>query len=228
MVRKVGGKLIMSVDPIAQAILKTPGELGADLVVGEGQPLGMPVSFGGPLLGFFAATRDLVRSMPGRIAARTTDVDGNTGFVLTLQTREQHIRREKATSNICTNEALCATTAAVYMTLMGKAGLRQVALLSAQQAQKMEKAIAELDGFERYFGGSYVRELPIKTPLPAREVVLSLIESGILPGISAGRWYPGLDNCLIVAVTEKRTDTDIARLAGGLKELARSGVMSQM
>ncbi|UCG60939.1 MAG: aminomethyl-transferring glycine dehydrogenase subunit GcvPA [Candidatus Zixiibacteriota bacterium] len=217
---KVGGKLVMAVDPIAQAILKTPGEYGADIVVGEGQPLGMPVSFGGPLLGFFAAKKELVRYMPGRIASRTKDVDGKTGFVLTLQTREQHIRREKATSNICTNQALCATAASVYLTLLGKAGLEQVALLSAEKAQQTSQSLFELDGFEPYFKAPFVREFAVKTPVPAQKVILSLVKHGVLGGVNAGRWYKGLDNCLIVAVTEKRTTEEIQLLVGGLKELA--------
>ena len=229
MIHQVGGKLIMAVDPIAQAILKTPGEYGADIVVGEAQPLGIPVSFGGPLLGFFAAQKDLVRNMPGRIAGRTTDVDGRTGFVLVLQTREQHIRREKATSNICTNQALCATTASVYLSLMGKTGLKKVALLSAEKAQKAARAIAGIDGFDLYYSQPFVREFAVKTPRPAQEVILEMVEKrNILPGIAAGRWYDGLDDCLIVALTEKRSDTETGRLVEGLKELSASGVLSGM
>ena len=222
LIHKVGGKMIVAIDPIAQAILKTPAELGADIVVGEGQSLGIPMAFGGPLLGFFAARKELVRSMPGRIVARTTDNDGRTGFVLTLQTREQHIRREKATSNICTNHALCATAAAVYMTLMGKTGLRRAALLSAERARQTARQVFELDGFEPYFPGEYVREFAVRTPLPAEEIVLSMVERGVLPGIDAGRWYDGMDDCLIVAATEKRTAEDVARLVDGLKELSQN------
>ncbi len=228
MIKKVGGKLIMAIDPVAQAILKTPAEFGADIVVGEGQPLGISVSFGGPLLGFFAVTKDLVRSMPGRIAGRTTDVDGKPGFTLVLQTREQHIRREKATSNICTNQALCATTAAVYLTLLGKTGLRRVALLSAEKAQKAAGQIAALDGFELYFKQPFVREFAVRTPKPAEQIILAMVERSILPGIDAGRWYSGMDDCLIVALTEKRTEQEIARLVDGLKELSTSGVLSRM
>jgi len=228
LIHKVGGKMIIAIDPIAQAILKTPAELGADIVVGEGQPLGIPMSFGGPLLGFFAARKELVRSVPGRIVARTTDNDGRTGFVLTLQTREQHIRREKATSNICTNQALCATAAAVYMTLMGKSGLRRAALLSAERARQAARRVFELDGFEPYFPGKYVREFAVRTPLPAEETVLSMVERGVLPGIDAGRWYDGMNHCLIVATTEKRTAEDVARLVDGLKELSQNHALSQM
>lgn len=227
-VHKVGGKFIMGVDPVAQALLKTPGDYGADIVVGEGQPLGIPVSFGGPLVGFFAARKELVRNMPGRIAARTEDVDGKVGFVLTLQTREQHIRRSKATSNICTNQALCATAASVYLSLLGKTGLKNVALLSAERAQDVAREITALDGYEPYFDAPYVREFAIRTPQPASQVILQMLQRQVLPGVAAGRWYDGLDDCLVVALTEKRTPAEVTRLVDGLKELAASGVLSRM
>ncbi len=219
-VHNVGGKLVVTVDPIAQAILKTPAACGADIVVGEGQPLGIPMSFGGPLLGFFATRKELARNLPGRVTARTTDVDGRDGFVLTLQTREQHIRREKATSNICTNQALCATTAAVYMSLLGKTGLKQAALLSTEKAHDTVERICKLDGFELWFDGPFVRETAIRTPLPAARIIEELVSHGILPGVDAGRWYPGYENCLILAATEKRTDHDIDRLVEELQKLA--------
>jgi len=225
---KVGGKLIMSVDPIAQALLMTPGEIGADIVIAEGQPLGMPLSFGGPLLGLIAARKELVRNLPGRIVGRTTDVDGKEGFVLTLQTREQHIRREKATSNICTNQALCATIATVYLTLMGKRGLKQAALLSAERAQQTQTSICGVEGYEPYFDGPFVREFPIRTPVPAQEVVSKMTEKGILAGVDAGRWFEGMDSCLIVAATEKRTTSEITQLSDGLKEYERHGVLPKM
>lgn len=228
MIHKVGGKLVMAIDPISQAILKTPGEWGADIVVGEGQPLGVSLSYGGPLLGLFAAKKDLVRSMPGRIAARTTDVDGKPGFVLTLQTREQHIRREKATSNICTNQALCATSAAVYCSLMGREGIKQVALLSAERAQQAARQIAALEGCELLSDAPFVREFPVRTSRPAREIIAAMAERGILPGIDAGRWYAGMDNVLLVALTEKRTPAQMIRLVDGLKELCSSGVLSHL
>ncbi|MFQ6009203.1 MAG: aminomethyl-transferring glycine dehydrogenase subunit GcvPA, partial [Candidatus Zixiibacteriota bacterium] len=182
MIHRVGGKFIMSVDPIAQAILKTPADYEADIAVGEGQPLGLPLSFGGPLLGFFAAKKELVRNMPGRIAGRTTDIEGKTGFVLVLQTREQHIRREKATSNICTNQALCATAASVYISLLGKTGLRKVALLSSEKAHQTAAAISQLEGFELYFNSPFVREFAVRTPILARQLILSMMEHQILAG----------------------------------------------
>ena len=222
---KVGAKLIMAVDPIAQAILKVPVEYDADIVVGEGQPLGIPVSFGGPLLGFFAAKKELIRYMPGRIASRTKDVEGKEGFVLTLQTREQHIRREKATSNICTNQALCATAASVYLTLLGKTGLEKVALLSTEKAHLAAEKIFAIDGYEPYFEAPFVREFAVRTPGPAQEIILALQEKQLLPGINAGRWFKGLDDCLIVAATEKRTNDEINRLGASLGELKKSGVL---
>ncbi len=224
-----GARFVMAVDPIAQAILKTPGAVGADIVVGEGQPLGMPLSFGGPLLGFMAARKDLVRMMPGRIAGRTTDVEGRSGYVLTLQTREQHIRRDKATSNICTNQALCATMATVYMTLLGRAGLKQVALLSAEKARKLHRKLTAVEGVQAYFADApFVREFALKLSVPVRDVIHDLIDEGILPGIDAGRWYSGMENCLIVAATEKRTDEQIDRLAGALKERIKNREVSQV
>ena len=226
---RAGAKLICAVDPIVQAILKPAGECGADVVVGEGQPLGLPLSFGGPLLGFFAARKDLVRMIPGRLVGRTVDVEGREGFVLTLQTREQHIRRDKATSNICTNQALCATTAAAYLSLMGKEGLRRVALLSAENAQRAAAALGRVEGVDLYFGKApFVREFAVKLPVPAKAVVLALIDRGVLPGIDAGRWYSGMEDCLIVAATEKRTVEEIQALATGVQEIVKTRAMSQV
>jgi len=176
----------------------------------------------------FAAKKEVVRSMPGRLVARTTDVDGKDGFVLTLQTREQHIRRDKATSNICTNQALCATAATIYMTLLGKTGLKKVALLSAERAQAASKSIFGLSGFEPFFEGAFVREFAVKTPKPAREIIESMTKRGLLAGVDAGRWFPSLSHCLIVACTEKRTMQEISLLTEGLREYAHSGVMSRM
>jgi len=228
LIHKVGGKMIVGVDPVAQALLKTPAELGVDVVVGEGQPFGVPISFGGPLVGFFAVKKELIRFMPGRIASRTTDVDGKEGFVLTLQTREQHIRREKATSNICTNQALCATAVTIYLSLLGKQGYKQVALLSAEKAQEAFNKITALDGFEAYADQSFVREFAIKTPVPAKQIITELAKNKLLAGIDAGRWFKGCDDCLIIACTEKRTTQEIDRLTESLKELSKSGILSSL
>jgi len=227
MIHKVGGKLIVALDPISAAILKTPGDLGADIVIGEGQPLGIPMNFGGPLLGFFAIKKDLVRMLPGRLAGKTVDVDGKPGFVLTLQTREQHIRREKASSNICTNQALCATAATIYMALMGKQGLKRVALLCLEKSHKAAERIFALDGYEPLYQGDFVREFAVKTPVPARELIDKMIaEKGILPGINLGRFYSDMTDGLLITVTEKRTDNDIDKLIAALKEYSSKKVAS--
>jgi glycine dehydrogenase subunit 1 len=229
LIHKVGGHLILAVDPIAQVLIKTPYEYGVDIVVGEGQPLGIPLNFGGPLLGFFAVKKELVRSLPGRLAGRTVDADGRPGFVLTLQTREQHIRRDKASSNICTNQALCATAATIYMSLLGKAGLKKVALLSMEKTHQAADKITELTGFELLFKGDFIREVAIRTPIPAGELIEKVIaEESVLPGIDLGRFYPGMDHGLLLAVTEKRTDEEIDLLVSTLKECTSNVVSSSI
>jgi len=228
-VHKVKGYMVAAVDPVAAAILKTPAECGADIVVGEGQPLGIPLNFGGPLLGFFAVKQELVRYLPGRLAARTVDEDGNPGFVLTLQTREQHIRRDKATSNICTNQALCATMATVYMSLMGRKGLRQVALLSMEKARRAADKLFGLQAFEPFFEGDFVREFVVRTPIPAKEIIEKTVaDKSILPGVNLGRFYNGMDNALLVACTEKRTTAEIEALGDALGEFSTDAVLSKM
>jgi glycine cleavage system P protein (glycine dehydrogenase) subunit 1 len=228
-IHKVGGHLIAAVDPVAAAVLKTPAECGADIVVGEGQPLGIPLNFGGPLLGFFAVNSKLIRFMPGRLSARTVDADGNPGFVLTLQTREQHIRREKATSNICTNQALCATTATVYLSLLGKTGLKKVALLSMEKTHDVIERIGSLGDVEPCFKGDFVREAMVRLPIPAAEFIKNAVEKyNILPGIDLGNYYPGMENCLLLTVTEKRTDDEINMLVDALKECTADVVLPKV
>ncbi len=218
MIHNAGGLLITAVDPISAVILKTPADCGADIAVGEGQPMGIPLNFGGPLLGFFAVKKELVRTVPGRLVARAVDEAGKPGFVLTLQTREQHIRREKASSNICTNEALCATTATVYLSLMGKQGLKRIALLNVEKSHQTADRICSIKGFTPYFKGSFVRETVIKTPVPAKELIDTVIEkNNILPGVDLGRFYPAMKDGLLIAVTEKRTDTEIENLIDALR-----------
>jgi glycine dehydrogenase subunit 1 len=229
LVHGVGGLLALAIDPIAATLLKTPGDCGADIVVGEGQSLGIPLNYGGPLLGFFAVRKELIRQLPGRLAARTEDEVGNPGFVLTLQTREQHIRREKATSNICTNQALCATMATIYMSLMGKSGLKQVALLSMDRAYRTFEKILDIPGFAPYFNGSFVREFAVRTPVPAGDIINKMAaDKSILPGIDLSRYYSGMDNALMIAVTEKRTEDDIEKLGLALKEYSTDAVLSKM
>ncbi|MFC1806146.1 aminomethyl-transferring glycine dehydrogenase subunit GcvPA [Planctomycetota bacterium] len=210
MAHEAGALLVVSVYPISLGLLKTPGAMGADIVTGEGQSLGMPVSFGGPYLGFMASRRKLVRKMPGRIAGRTQDAEGREGFVLTLQAREQHIRREKATSNICTNEALCALTALVYLSLLGKQGLREVAEVCADKAYYAQQRLLELDGVTMKFGKRwYFNEFVVTLPLPADKVIRRLLQRGIAAGFPLVRYWPEMDRDLLIAVTEKRTKKEI-------------------
>lgn len=212
-----GALLIAAVDPISLGILEAPGVLGADIVVGEGQSMGLTTAFGGPYLGFFAAAEKLMRKMPGRIVGQTVDHEGNRGFVLTLQAREQHIRREKATSNICSNEALCALTAAVYLSAVGKEGLRKIAELSLQKAHYACREIAKLEGFTSVFGASYFKEFIIRCPKPVAQINEELLQEKMIGGLDLGRYYPELTNCMLLCVTENRTQDDINRL---IKKLA--------
>ena len=218
MVHACGGLLIVSGYPIAMALLKPPGQMGADIVVGEGQSLGMPVSFGGPYLGFMATRMEHVRKMPGRIAGRTLDAHGREGFVLTLQAREQHIKREKATSNICTNEGLCALTALVYMSLMGKDGLREVARVCSDRGDYARQRLLGVPGVTMRFPKRwYFNEFVISLPVAADKVIRSLFTRGIAAGFPLGRYWPEMNNCLLLAVTEKRTKEDIDFLAHALE-----------
>jgi len=196
---------IVSVDPISLAILEPPGSYGADIVVGEGQCFGGSLNYGGPYLGIFATTEKNLRRMPGRIAGVTVDAQGRRGFTLTLQTREQHIRREKATSNICTNQALLATAATIYLSLMGKEGLREVAEHSAQKAHYLAEQLGTVPGCRLAYDTPFFKEFVVKLPKPAKQEIAQLIEKKILAGINLGQFYSGMDDCLLVAVTEKRT-----------------------
>lgn len=209
---------VVSVDPISLAILKSPGELGADIVVGEGQSLGNPLSFGGPYLGFFATTEKLLRKMPGRIVGETVDKFGKRGFVLTIQTREQHIRREKATSNICSNEALNALAATIYLTLMGKQGLKEAAMLSLQKAHYTFDRLVESGKFQPAFSAPFFKEFVVKSSIPVIELNKSLLETKIIGGYPVAKDYPDLSDGWLLAVTEKRTKTEIDQFvakAGG-------------
>ncbi|AZR72904.1 glycine dehydrogenase (aminomethyl-transferring) [Anoxybacter fermentans] len=201
--------MIINADPIALGILASPGELGADIAIGEGQSLGNPVSFGGPTFGFFAAKEDFMRYMPGRIVGQTTDHEGNRGYVLTLQAREQHIRRHRATSNICSNQALNALAALVYLSVMGKKGLRQVAENSFKKAHYLMEKINQLDGFKTRFKGPFFKEFVIKTEYDVDSVLKTLLDNGILGGYALGSDYPELSDCFMVAVTEKRSKEEI-------------------
>ncbi|ACL71087.1 aminomethyl-transferring glycine dehydrogenase subunit GcvPA [Halothermothrix orenii] len=199
--------LIIVVNPLTLGVLKPPAEFGADIVVGEGQVLGNPINYGGPYLGIMATRKRYVRQMPGRIVGATTDSDGKRGYVLTLQTREQHIRRARATSNICTNEALNALTAAIYMATMGKKGIKEVGEQSFKKAHYMADRIDDMEGFEVVNKDNFFHEFVIKTPLPSAEIGERLKRKGILGGLDVSRWY-SFDGFL-VCTTEKRTREEI-------------------
>ncbi len=214
----VGAIAVASVYPLSLGILKTPGAMGFDIVTGEGQSLGLPLSFGGPYLGLMATRRKYVRKMPGRIVGAARDRNGRRGFVMTLQAREQHIRREKATSNICSNEALCAVRAVIYLSLVGKQGLRRVAQMCAAKAHYARGRLTAIPGVGLLSDAPTFNEFALELPVAnAAEVVNELIEKGIAAGFPLGRYYPALRNCLLVAVTEKRTKEDIGMLAEALE-----------
>jgi glycine dehydrogenase subunit 1 len=212
--------LVVAVEPVSLGVLRPPASYGADIVVGEGQGLGIPQSFGGPYLGFFAVTEKLMRRLPGRVVGLTTDVRGQRGFVLTLQTREQHIRREKATSNICSNQALCALAATVYLSWLGKEGIGELARHCLQKAAYARGRITSVTGFSPAFTAPHFKEFAIKCGPGARRVVDQLIGQRVLAGYPVGRDYPELEDVLLVAVTEKRSRADIEALVSGLEGLA--------
>ena len=219
-----GALLVIHTDPIAAALFRSPGSLGADIVTGEGQPLGIPTSFGGPYLGIFATRRSLVRKMPGRLAGRTTDADGRRGFVLTLNTREQHIRREKATSNICTNQGLMALRAAIYLASLGPHGMREVAELCYQKAHYAADRLAELPGCRINLSDEtpFFKEFVVSIPVPADALVAACRKQGVIPGLALSRYFPERDHELLVAVTEQYTRAQIDRLASVVAEAMRN------
>ncbi|XPV75242.1 MAG: aminomethyl-transferring glycine dehydrogenase subunit GcvPA [Desulfovibrio sp.] len=208
---------IISVYPVMQNLLKTPGQMGADIAVAEGQSLGLPLSFGGPYLGIMTCNKKVVRQMPGRVAGKTEDSDGNVGYVLTLQAREQHIRRQKATSNICSNQALCALRSLIYLCLVGEEGLKRTAENSISNAHYAAKRLTEIEGVEMLTKGPFGNEFAITLPINAFEAVDKLTERGYVPGFPLGRYYEGLENGLLIACTEKTTKEQIGILTEMLR-----------
>jgi glycine dehydrogenase subunit 1 len=219
------GALLVAVvtEPVALGLIKAPGEMGADIVVGEGQSIGVGLQFGGPYVGLFATREKFVRQMPGRLAGETVDAEGKRGFVLTLSTREQHIRREKATSNICTNSGLCALAWSIHMTLLGEKGLMALAKANHVKAVQVAERLSTIPGVA-LVNDSFFNEFTLDLPVEARPAVHAMVERGVLGGVSLGRLYPGVDalkNGLVVAVTEVVSDEDIAALESALKEAVK-------
>ena len=224
------GALLVAVvtEPVALGLLESPGKLGADIVVGEGQALGVGLNFGGPYLGLFGCSDKHVRQMPGRIAGETVDADGKRGFVLTLSTREQHIRREKATSNICTNSGLCALAFSIHMTLLGGQGLASMAAISHARARATATALAAIPGVT-LVNGAFFNEFAVRLPVDARAAVRVMADHGVLGGVAMGRLWPDrpeLANGLLVAATECTTDADIATLAEALTHAIDSAALA--
>ncbi len=212
-----GAKLITAVaEPLALGLFKAPGDLGADVVVGEGQSFGIPISFGGPGIGFFAVKQKDMRALPGRLVGETVDLDGKRGFVLTLATREQHIRREKATSNICSNQGMCTLIVGIFLALHGKQGLRKLAELNYSKTAYAKQQIAALDGFELAFSGESFNEFVVSCKEPVADLQRRLEQEGILPGIALAKDYPGIDNGLLICVTEQNSREQIDRLVTAL------------
>jgi glycine dehydrogenase subunit 1 len=221
-VHAVGALLCVVCCPISLGLLKPPGQVGADIVVGEGQPLGIPLMYGGPYLGFFATRKEYVRRMAGRLVGEAHDTQGRRGFVLTLATREQHIKRERATSNICTNSGLMMIAAAIYLSVMGKHGLRQVAQLCYHKAHYAAAEIAKLPGFRVLNGKPYFREFAVQCPAPVQAINARLFdEYQIIGGYDLGQDYGHLDNHMLLAFTEMNTREEIDALASALAEFGR-------
>lgn len=214
------GALFVAVvpEPIALGILTPPGRWGADIAVGEGLSFGLPVNFGGPTLGIFTCRQQFVRNMPGRLCGKTVDADGRPGYVLTLSTREQHIRRERATSNICSNQALCATHASIFMALHGKEGMRELANINAAKAAYAKEKLTSVDGVKASYAEPTFNEFVVETSAPAADVLKALDERGIAGGVDLGQWYPDMDKRILVCATEMNTRDEID---GYAEELAR-------
>lgn len=222
--KKAGALTIAVCDPISLAVLEAPGSLGADIAVGEAQPLGNPMNFGGPLLGYFAVKKPLVRRMPGRIVGETVDTEGRRGFVLTLQAREQHIRRERATSNVCTNQALCALAASVYLSTMGKEGLKEVATQCINKSYYSYKSLLDTGHVSKVFDSSFFREFVVKPVVSPQKLNEELLNDSIIGGYDLSEEYPELEGCWLVAVTEKRSKDEIDLFTAKVQKICQGGI----
>ena len=217
---KNGTLLIVAVaEALSLGILKPPGTHGADIVVGEGQSFGLPVSFGGPYVGFFSTPEKYLRQMPGRLAGETLDQNGKRAYVLTLSTREQHIRRERATSNICTNQGLCALAATIFLSTLGKQGLHEIAILNVRKAHYLKNRLAHIAGFEIKFATHFFNEFVLQCQQPAEFILNALKEDQIIGGFPLEQHYPELKNCLLVCATELNSQRDMDRLADKLGKI---------
>ena len=216
-----GAMVVVAVDPVSLGLLKPPGHYGADIAVGEGQGLGVELAYGGPWVGFMAVRHEHVRKIPGRIVGQTVDAEGKRAFVLTLQAREQHIRREKASSNICTNQALLALRATIHLAYLGREGFREVADLCLQKAHDLADRIRGIPGFSLPFAGPFFKEFVVRTPKPPAELNRALLTKGFFGGVELGRWYPELADAWLLCVTERITKRDMDRFVDALREAAR-------
>ncbi len=219
-VHSKGALLISVVNPISLGVVATPGSYDADISVAEGQPLGNPMNYGGPHLGIFTCKKELVRQIPGRVCGIAHDKEGNRSFVLTLQAREQHIRRERATSNICSNQALCALNASIYLTLLGPEGIKEVAELNLEKSHKLKDKICSLAGFKLKYDAPFFNEFVIECPKSAEQIASELAKQGILAGYPLNNFDKSLENCLLICATETKSEKDLQKLVdalGGIK-----------
>ncbi|NCA82960.1 MAG: aminomethyl-transferring glycine dehydrogenase subunit GcvPA [Opitutae bacterium] len=216
-----GALLIAAADPVSLGVLEAPGVWGADIAVGEGQGLGNALNYGGPYLGLFACKKAHMRHIPGRICGMTVDAEGKRGFVLTLQAREQHIRRERAASNICSNQALCALAATIHLALLGPEGLKEVAELCVDKAHRLAEKACAVPGYRLRFDGPFFNEFVLECPVPADRVRNALLKAGLLAGVPLGRLGKGMKKSLLVCATEQRTDEEIERFAAALGRVVR-------
>jgi len=217
-VKDAGSLFVVGADPLSLGIVKSPGEYGADIVLGEGRALGNPMDFGGSTLGIFACKKEFLRQLPGRIIGITKDAEGSRAFCMALQTREQHIRRGRATSNICTNEGLCALAATVYLSWLGSNGLEELSKANFEKGQQLADRITSIVGFEKMFTGSHFNEFVVKCSYDVKKINKKLLKKGVQSGLILDRWYPELKNCLLFGVSEVHSDEDIEKLVSLLKE----------